>query len=150
MELILVLSGVMALFGFGLFATYKSDPAGWQRTFKRLSTASRAALESKSATKLELLGTEDWEASFEGKELVPVEVNHKLVKTWHENRRFYDGKFCNWKCKCGQTGYSVSDFSGSISLWFAERRALRDAKRHIKRAIKLDAKSASGGGDFAF
>lgn len=134
MELTIVLAGIMALFGFALFALYKADPVGWKRTFKRMSMISRASLESRSM--------QDWDREFEGKAIGPVETKHKLARTWHS--RSYGGMFqySNWQCTCGVTGRSESEFQSTRRA--ADRRALRSANRHIRSARKQELLNPDG------
>jgi hypothetical protein len=134
MELALVLIFLMAVLGFGLFAVYKSDPDGWKRTFKRLSTTSRASLESRSM--------QDWDRQFEGKALSSLETKHKLARTWHERSLGGMYHYSHWKCACGVTGFSSSEMQATRNA--ADRRALRAAHRHIRLARKQELQNPDG------
>jgi hypothetical protein len=138
MELALVLAFLMAVLGFGLFAVYKSDPEGWKRTFKRLSTTSRASLESRSM--------QDWDRQFEGKALGALETKHKLAKTWHSRSAGGMFQFSNWQCSCGVGGRNESEME--LTRNKADRRALRAANRHIRLARKQELQNPDG--DFTF
>lgn len=132
MELALVLTGIMALFGFGMFAVYKSDPVGWKQTFRRISNGSRAAFEG--------VTQEDWDRQFEGKELEPLKTKHVLARTYVTGSVY---QYCHWVCKCGVSGYKRTEFSGAF-LRRAQRNSLKDAARHIKAARIQERKNPDG------
>lgn len=127
MELALLIGVPILIFGALCYVIYKSDPKGWQYTFRRLSTHTRANIEAKrepkGLTSKDLVN--DWDNQFEGKDIVAKQDKpHEIIKTRRTkstvstSRDFY---WYQWWCRCGKTDRHIG-----------EPAAMRDFNKHLE------------------
>lgn len=137
----IILTGLFVLAVLGGIQIYRSDRAGWNATFKRLSRMVRASIESSKpvkqlepvAKKAEL---DTWTAEFEGKELETAN-KHVIVRTWYHKIGGEIRPY--WKCKCG-----VSDWHVNVN------RANQKSKEHVKEQNAAEKLMARNGGTHAW
>lgn len=135
MELIFLFLPLLPL--LAVFGLYKSDPDGWKKTSKRISSYVRASLEFKKDKDKMIapLTSNEWEDQFSGNILeTPAEKKpHYIVKTtWY---RAYDGEeWPQWFCKCGEKGY-VPIVNG---IKYAVDTARHDAESHVTERNKYE------------
>lgn len=140
----LIVGGVFLLLMVLAVGMYYSDREGWNATFKRVTFATRAAVESRSFQRLERVQTGDkdrWEAEFHGhgSELVVLpEKNHQIVR--HDYYKAFGGAelWPRWTCKCGASDKIVT--MGGNPSWFNKKAAVRGGRTHVRVATKHDAR----------
>lgn len=163
----IILTGLFVLAVLGGIQIYRSDRAGWNATFKRLSRMVRANIESSKpikgiTAKVETRAVESWEHSFKAIEqpknviasaprygdsvVEPRKLKHAIVK--HDYKISSGNMYPRWNCKCGASDYVY------VHEWRTLEKAQRDARAggesHVTNANKAEEMLANSRGNFAW